>query len=247
MNHSRVKKFPAAVCLAIVVLAGCHKKVAAPPPPPPPPPPKPAAPTATIDVNPPAINPGQSATLSWRTANATSASIAGIGTVQPNGSQTVYPAASATYTLNAAGPGGSVEATTRITVNPPSPTPAPAPPSLTDEQLFEQNIQDVYFDYDTASLRTQDLSAVSQDAAFLEQHPGMKVVIGGHCDERGSAEYNIALGQNRALSLQKALEDKGIAASRLRVVSYGKERPFCTESNEQCWQQNRRDHLALDR
>jgi len=55
------------------------------------------------------------------------------------------------------------------------------------------------------------------------------------------------LGQNRALSLQKALEDKGIAASRLRVVSYGKERPFCTESNEQCWQQNRRDHLALDR
>jgi peptidoglycan-associated lipoprotein len=75
----------------------------------------------------------------------------------------------------------------------------------------------------------------------------MKAVIGGHCDERGSAEYNIALGQERAASLQKALEDKGVPASQLRVVSYGKEKPFCTESNEQCWQQNRRDHLVLDR
>lgn len=247
MNHSRLTKLPAALCLAIVVLAGCHKKVVAPPTPTPPPPPPPAAPTASITADPLAIDPGQSATLGWRTTNATSASIAGIGAVQLNGSQTVYPTGSTTYTLTATGPGGSVQATTRISVNPPPPKPVPVAPSLTDQQLFDQNIQDVYFDYDKADLRTQDLSAVSQDAAFLQQHPGMKVVIGGHCDERGSAEYNIALGQNRALSLQKALEDKGIAASRLRVVSYGKEKPFCTESNEDCWQKNRRDHLVLDR
>jgi len=75
----------------------------------------------------------------------------------------------------------------------------------------------------------------------------MKFVVEGHCDERGSAEYNIALGQERAMSLQKALVTGGVPASSIRVISYGKEKPFCTESNEQCWQQNRRDHLRLDR
>ena len=247
MNHFKLKKLPVALCLAIVVLAGCHKKVVAPPPPPPPTPP-PAAPTASINVSPPAINPGQSATLSWNTTNAASASIEGIGPVAVNGSQSVSPATSATYTLTAKGAGGTVDATTRITVNPPpQPPPQPAAPSITEEQLFAQNIQDVYFDYDSSSLRAQDSPAVAQDAAFLAGHPGMKAVIGGHCDERGSAEYNIALGQGRAESLQKALVDQGVPASRIRVVSYGKEKPFCTESNERCWQQNRRDHLVLDR
>jgi peptidoglycan-associated lipoprotein len=118
---------------------------------------------------------------------------------------------------------------------------------MTEEQMFEQNVHDVYFDYDKSALRTEDLAVVGQDAEFLRQHPAMKVVIGGHCDERGSAEYNIALGQNRALSLQKAFEDKGVPANQLRVISYGKEKPFCTQSNEECWQQNRRDHLVLDK
>jgi peptidoglycan-associated lipoprotein len=238
LNHPRLKKLPVAVCLAaILILAGCHKKTPAPPPPPPPPPPA-AAPTASITVNPPAIDQGQSATLAWTTANATEASIEGIGTVDLNGSQSVSPAASTSYTLTAKGPGGSVQASARVTVNPPPPPPpkaAPLPPSLTEEQLFEQNMHDVYFDYDAYNLRPDDSSIIDGDAAFLVQHPDMKIVIGGHCDERGSAEYNIALGQNRALSLQKALEDKGVPASRLRVVSYGKEKPFCTESNEQCW------------
>jgi peptidoglycan-associated lipoprotein len=118
---------------------------------------------------------------------------------------------------------------------------------MTDEQLFEQNVHDVYFDYDKANLRAQDLAVAEQDAAFLVQHPNMKFVVEGHCDERGSAEYNIALGQERAMSLQKALVTGGVPASSIRVISYGKEKPFCTESNEQCWQQNRRDHLRLDR
>jgi peptidoglycan-associated lipoprotein len=247
VNHFKLRKLPVAVCLAaILVLAGCHKKAVAPPPPAPPTPPPPT-PTASITVTPAAINQGQSARLAWTTTNATSAAIEGIGTVPVNGSQSVSPTMSTTYTLTAKGPGGSVEANTRVTVNPPPPRPAPPPPSMTDEQLFEQNIRDVYFDYDKSTLRTGDLSTVDQDAAFLLKHSDMKIVIGGYCDERGSAEYNIALGQNRALSLQKALEDKGVSASRLKVVSYGKEKPFCTESNEQCWQQNRRDHLTLDR
>jgi peptidoglycan-associated lipoprotein len=248
VNHFKLTKLPAAVCLAaIVILGGCHKKAVAPPPPPPPPPPAPA-PTANITVSPSAIDYGQSATLRWTTTNATSASIAGIGAVATSGSQSVYPAASITYTLTAKGAGGSVEANARITVNPPPPPkPAPLPPSLTEEQLFEQNVQDVYFDYDKADLRPQDSTVAQQDAAFLVKHPDMKLVIEGHCDERGSAEYNIALGQRRAESLQKALVSNGVPAANIRLISYGKEKPFCTESNEQCWQQNRRDHLKLDR
>jgi peptidoglycan-associated lipoprotein len=118
---------------------------------------------------------------------------------------------------------------------------------MTQQELFDQNIQDVYFDYDKYNLRSQDSAVVEKDAAFLLKYPDIKIVIVGHCDERGSAEYNIALGQSRAESLQKALQTGGVAASRIRVISVGKEEPFCTESNEQCWQQNRRDHLKLDR
>ena len=246
MNHSRLSKLPVVLCLAaFALLAGCHKKAAAPPPPPPPAAPAPA-PTARITVTPSAIHPGQSATLEWSSANATQASISGIGTVASSGSQSVSPAASTTYTLTARGAGGSVDATARLTVNSPPPAPAPAP-SVSDEQLFDQNMHDVYFNYDKYDLRPEDSTVAQQDAAFLLKHPDMKILIGGHCDERGSAEYNIALGQNRAGSLQKALVDDGIPASRIRVVSYGKEKPFCTDSNEQCWQQNRRDHLTLDR
>jgi peptidoglycan-associated lipoprotein len=204
-------------------------------------------PTANIRATPSVIDQGQTATLAWSTTNATSAEISGIGTVATSGSQSVSPTRSATFTLTAKGPGGSVEATARITVNPPTPKPAPLPPSMTDEQLFEQNVHDVYFDYDKADLRPQDATVAEQDAAFLGMHPDMKFVIEGHCDERGSAEYNLALGQLRAQSLQKALVTDGVPASRIRIISYGKEKPFCSESNEQCWQQNRRDHLRLDR
>jgi peptidoglycan-associated lipoprotein len=194
------------------------------------------------------IDQGQSATLAWTTTNASSASIAGIGTVAISGSQSVSPARSSTYTITATGAGGSVEATARLTINPPPPPPpAPLPPSLTEAQLFAQSVHDIFFDYDKADIRASDTTVVQQDAAFLTQHPDMKFVIEGHCDERGSAEYNIALGQRRAESMQKALAADGVAASQMRIVSYGKERPFCTESNEQCWQQNRRDHLILDR
>ncbi len=248
MNHSKLKALPVAVCLAaIIVLGGCHKKAVAPPPPPPPAPAPAPMPTANIRATPSVIDQGQTATLAWSTTNATSAEISGIGTVATSGSQSVSPTRSATFTLTAKGPGGSVEATARITVNPPTPKPAPLPPSMTDEQLFEQNVHDVYFDYDKADLRPQDATVAEQDAAFLGMHPDMKFVIEGHCDERGSAEYNLALGQLRAQSLQKALVTDGVPASRIRVISYGKEKPFCSESNEQCWQQNRRDHLRLDR
>jgi peptidoglycan-associated lipoprotein len=232
----------------VIAFSGCHKKIA-PPPPPPPPSPKAAAPTATIQVNPKAILQGQTATLTWSTTNATDTTIDGdgIGTVATSGSRSVTPTRSSDYTLTAKGPGGTVEASTRITVNQPPPTPAPLPPALTEEELFSKNMQDVYFDYDKSNLRTDATAAVSQDADFLKQHTGMKIVIEGHCDDRGSEEYNLSLGESRAEAMKNALALDGIDASRIRVVSLGKEKPFCTDETEQCWQQNRRDHVKLDR
>ena len=227
----------------LLLVAGCNKKKPAPPPPPPPPPP---APTASISANPSAINAGQSTQLTWTTENATDVSIEGIGKVQASGSQTVTPTDSTTYRLAASGPGGTQEASTRVTVNRPAPVvQQEAPPSLTDQQLFDQNIKDAYFDYDSYEVRPQDNAALQADAQFLSQHPNWRVLIEGHCDERGSTEYNMALGDSRAQAAKQALVSAGVAANRLTTTSFGKEKPFCTESNEQCWQQNRRGHLVL--
>ena len=86
-----------------------------------------------------------------------------------------------------------------------------------------------------------------KDADYLNSHPQIKIVIGGYCDERGSDEYNLVLGQNRAQAAKTALVTAGVAADRIRVISYGKEKPFCTESNEECWQLNRRAGFSIDR
>lgn len=245
MNVNQLKQRSAAVIFAaVLVLSGCHKTVA-PPPTPPPPPPAPA-PTANITANPGAIQQGQSSTLSWTTANANQVMITGLGTVSANGSRDVTPTRSTDYTVTAtAASGASVQATVRVTVTQLPPPPSAAP-STTDEELFAQNVHDVYFNYDKYDLRPADTSTAEQDASFLKSHPGMKILIEGHCDDRGSAEYNIALGQNRAETLKKALTNDRVDASRLRIISYGEEKPFCTEENESCWQQNRRDHLKLD-
>jgi len=225
---------------ALLVLGACKKKVAPPPPPPPPPP---AAPTASISVSPSSIQTGQSASLTWQTSNATDVSIDGIGAVQANGSQSVSPTESTTYHLTAKGAGGTQEATARLTVTQPPPPPPP-PPTVTDQELFSQNVKDVYFDYDKSDIRADQESSVSADVAFLNAHPNVNFTIEGHCDERGSTEYNIALGDKRATSVKNALVAAGVSASRIKTISYGKEKPFCTESNEACWQQNRRGHFV---
>ncbi|HTZ82285.1 MAG TPA: peptidoglycan-associated lipoprotein Pal [Candidatus Acidoferrales bacterium] len=228
---------------ALLGLGACGKKATPPPPPPPPPP---AAPTASISVSPDTIQPGQSASLTWQTSNATDVSIDGIGAVQANGSQTVSPSASTTYHLVAKGAGGTQEATARLTVTQPPPPPPPTP-TVTDEDLFNQNVKDVYFDYDKSDIRGDQQASVQADAQFFTQHPNMNFTIEGHCDERGSTEYNLALGDQRATSMKNALTAAGVNASQIKTISYGKEKPFCTESNEACWQQNRRDHLVLQK
>jgi len=229
---------------ALLTLGACGKKAT---PPPPPPPPAPPAPTASISVSPDTVQPGQAASLTWQTSNATDVSIDGIGAVQPNGSQSVTPTDSTTYHLVAKGAGGSQEATARLTVTqPPPPPPAPAP-TVTDEDLFSQNIKDIYFDYDKADIRADQRASIQADMTFLTQHTNINITIEGHCDERGSTDYNLALGDQRASAVKNELTTAGISASRIKTISYGKEKPFCTESNEACWQQNRRGHLVYQK
>jgi peptidoglycan-associated lipoprotein len=233
------------IALAVVMMvSACGKKKVAPPPPPAPPPAP--APTASLSANPNTINPGQATTLTWKTDYATNVVIDQIGPVDPSGSRTMMPSESTTYRLIAKNDTGTQEATARVTVNA-----APAPPAQTsnetEAQLFAQNVKDVFFDYDTADISQQYQQVLQSDARFLQQHPGMKFTIEGHCDERGSTEYNLALGDNRANATKQALISLGIPADRIRTISYGKEKPFCTESTESCWSQNRRAHFVYQR
>src|ERR1700726_4258795 len=157
---------------ALLGLGACGKKTTPPPPPPPPPPPEP---TASISVNPNTIQAGGSASLTWQTGNATDVSIDGIGAVQPNGSQSVSPSDSTTYHLVPKGSGGTQEATARLTVTQAPPPPPQPTGSVTDEDLFSQNVKDVYFDYDKADLRGDQQGSVQADAQFLNQHQNINI------------------------------------------------------------------------
>jgi peptidoglycan-associated lipoprotein len=243
VKFTTVKWFGLVLALAAAMaVTGCgKKKVATAPPPPPPPPP---APTATLSANPNTINAGQSTTLTWSVTNSSDISLEGIGKVGPTGSTQVAPKESTTYRLIARNESGSQEATARVTVNPPSPAPPPVS-NEGDAQLFQQNVKDVFFDYDSYDITGQYTAILQQDARFLQQHPNINFTIEGHCDERGSTEYNLALGDNRALAAKNALLAMGIAGNRIKTVSYGKEKPFCGESTEACWAQNRRAHFVF--
>ncbi len=254
-NHFKAWKFALLSMAASLALAGCHHN-------------KPInttglgidnapaamgpAPTATLTADPLAIDLGQSVVLNWRTTNATSVVIDGIGPVPVNGTQTVSPANSTNFHLLARGDGGSVEANIRVTVRVPTvPTTTAEETSTTadmgSEQVFHQNVQDIFFDYDSSDLRPDAQTNALAAARYLASHPAIRVLIGGFCDDRGSAEYNITLGENRANAARQALISAGVAPGRLRVVSYGKERQFCTEETESCWQQNRRAQFNIDK
>jgi peptidoglycan-associated lipoprotein len=230
---------------AMLTVAGCHKKNPAPPPPPAPPATAPT-PMATITAEPSSITPGGSATLTWKTTDATNVSIEGLGTVATAGTQTVTPTQTTSYHLIAQGDGGTADATATVTVTSAPPPPAPITETGIDENAFESAVKPVFFDYDSYDVRPDAQSTISSDANFLNQHPNLKVVIGGYCDQRGSTEYNLALGENRANAAKQALVSAGVSPDRLRTVSYGKEKQFCTDQTEACWQQNRRAQFTLD-
>ncbi|HEV7668214.1 MAG TPA: peptidoglycan-associated lipoprotein Pal [Thermoanaerobaculia bacterium] len=104
---------------------------------------------------------------------------------------------------------------------------------------------DVYFDYDQAELSAATRDRLAANARFFLAHPEFQIAIEGHCDERGTNEYNLALGDRRASSVKQYLGSFGVVADRLRTISYGEERPFCSESEESCWHENRRAHFVL--
>src|SRR2546425_11065985 len=246
MNSVSRSLFRAGLFTALVAVlsVGCGKKVTPAPPAPPPPPPAAARPTVPLQASPATINKGESSTLSWNSTDATQLSIEPeVGAVTAQGTTKVTPSDSTTYTITASGPGGSASATATVAVNaPPPPPPAPAGP--TDDELFLREVRDAYFDYDKADIRPDARTALSKTADFLKSNPKFKVTIEGHCDERGSTEYNLGLGDRRATAVKQYLVSLGVSAGRLSTVSYGKEKPFCMESNESCWQQNRRGHFV---
>jgi peptidoglycan-associated lipoprotein len=239
---------PALLLASLLAFAGCSKKTQPLPPAATAPPAAAAAPApiAQLTATPTVISAGDQVQLSWRTVDATSASIDGLGNVPTSGVKTVTPTQSITYHLVARGDGGTADASARVTVNAPVAVTVPVN-TMSAEEEFKANMQDVFFDYDAADVRSDAQATLTKDAAYLVSHPNVKVVIGGYCDERGSDEYNLALGQNRANTAKTALVNSGVAENRIRVVSYGKEKPFCTDSNEQCWQLNRRAGFTMDR
>ena len=215
--------------------------------------PREEAPTATAptpdgatDCDSDVISAGDQVQLSWATTRRDTVSIDGIGDVPSVGVKTVTPSESTTYHLVARGDGGSADASAFVTVNSPPAISVPST-SMSEEQDFDAHVQPIFFDYDTYDIRGDAQAILSKNADYLNAHPKIKVVIGGYCDERGSDEYNLVLGQNRAEAAKTALVTAGIAADRIRVISYGKEKPFCSDSTEECWQLNRRDGFSIDK
>jgi peptidoglycan-associated lipoprotein len=109
-----------------------------------------------------------------------------------------------------------------------------------------EELQPIYFDFDKSFVRDDARSVMKANADWLKANPKAKVKIEGNCDERGTIEYNQALGQRRAASAKKYLTDMGISANRISLISYGKEKPVCKQSSEDCWQKNRRDDLVAE-
>ena len=109
--------------------------------------------------------------------------------------------------------------------------------------MANPNLNDIYFDFDKYNIRPNDAKILDANAAWLKSNPANLVLIEGHCDERGTNEYNLALGERRAKSTMNYLVAQGVQASRITIISYGEERPVCSEHNEACWSKNRRSHF----
>jgi peptidoglycan-associated lipoprotein len=142
---------------------------------------------------------------------------------------------------------------------PPPPAPAATPPATprapTEEEVFsrksldqlnaEKPMGDAFFDYDKAEIRPESRAVLQKNADFMKKWASVVVSVEGHCDVRGSSEYNLALGSRRAGAVKDYMVGLGVAANRVTVLSKGKEQPFCTEESEACWQQNRRGHFIV--
>jgi peptidoglycan-associated lipoprotein len=248
-KHSVVVNTFAVTVVMVIMLAGCQKK------------PTMMAmdamapdesiglPTATITVAPSDIELGQSVVLSWHTTDATTITIKGLGPEAADGTEKVTPGGSTDFHLTATGDGGTVDAHALVTVHPPAPVivkPSDDTSPDAPAAVLPESFRDVFFGYDSFQLTPEAASSATALGTFLKAHPQMKVLLVGYCDDRGSAEYNLTLGQNRADSVQNLLVADGIKADRIRTLSFGKEKQFCDVAAESCWHLNRRVQFTLE-
>jgi peptidoglycan-associated lipoprotein len=270
MNRSKSRLLTALVLLVMTLASFACKKTPAPPPPPPPStggntgitpiPPAIPAPSITLRADTVTITRGGTVNLTYESRNAATVDIQpGIGPVTPaaTGTRAVTPASSVTYTATATGPGGTATDVLRITVNePPPPPPAvtrggvtQAPPPaivLTSQQLFDRDMQAINFDYDKSDIREDQKPKLMTATNYMKANPNVRITIEGNADERGSEEYNLALGDRRANAVKQYLVAQGIPENRLSSVSYGEERPACSAQTEECFAQNRRAAFKLN-
>lgn len=256
LNHGNASALVLALTLTVFAAACGGKKTPIAPPPPPPPSnsgnssigePKP---NITFTVEPSSLAKGQSAMLRWQVQNGTEFTIdQNVGPVGSTGQRQIYPNETTTYTLSAKGPGGSESKSVTVNVS----TPPPPPPSSTGTNessvdIINRNVKDIYFDYDKNDITSEARTILAANAEVLKKvfaaDSTIVVSIEGNCDERGSAEYNVALGDRRATAAKEILVELGVSGDRLRTVSYGKEKPVCTDATEECYQRNRHDHFA---
>jgi peptidoglycan-associated lipoprotein len=216
-----------AAVLTILFLSGCPKKNAVKVPLVPPPVP----PAVAVKAEPSTIKSGESIVLNWKTENATEARLEPLGYVQINGSKSIALTQSTDFKLVAIGPGGSREATSR------SDAEEDLPASIAERQ-------DIFFGNDEYLVPPEQENTIAQDAQFLHDHPDLHILIEGHCDQNGSIEYNLALGASRAGEVRSGLVKAGVQLDRIRIISLGKERPFCFDESENCLKLNRRAHVV---
>jgi len=129
-----------------------------------------------------------------------------------------------------------------VAPTPPPPAPRPAPPK---EYQANESVKPIFFDFDKATIRPADAKILDANAVWLNANPGYLVLIEGHCDDRGTSDYNLALGDRRAKTATNHLVAQGIKSDRITIVSYGEERPVCTEKSEACWSKNRRAQFLI--
>jgi len=208
------------------------------------------APTVTINASPTTIQRRDPTTLTWQSTDASSLVIdSAVGNVDQNGSMVVAPLESTTYTATATGPGGDAKSSTRVTVVPRSNDASLTSTDLERLQMAidEGQVEPIYFAYDKAQLSTEARGTLESNARVFRQYERVSVIIEGHCDERGTEEYNLALGDRRAQAVKNYLVELGIPGSRLETISFGEERPFASDHTEAAFRQNRRAHFVVNR
>ena len=167
---------------------------------------------------------------------------------RPALSQASAPAPTGVPQSVAPAPAAPIQESPAAAPAPPAPAPQPVveatrPPAPPKDFADTANLQDIHFDFDKATIRPDAARLLDANAGWLRSNGNMLVLVEGHCDERGTNEYNLALGEKRAKAAMNYLVAQGVQASRITIISYGKERPVCTEKTEACWAQNRRDNF----